>query len=655
METLPFTDEHYELVEIDLYLSKIVHVWHGKKFLEKLKYLNLSNSHNLKQTPDLSGAPNLETLDLSCCSELNDIHQSLIHHKNLLELNLINCTGITELPTTVGNLVGLSELDLQGCKRLTCLPDTISGLKSLTALDVSDCPNLLLQSLDSLSTLTSLLLSWNKCVEVPISIHEFPMLRHLDLNDCRNLESFHQVLKKLEHLNLSNCHKLKQTPELCGALNLKTLDLSECKALNYIHPFLAHHKSLVELNLYGCSRLRRLPEFGEGMKQLSVLILTDTGIEELPTTPGKFAGVSKLDLSGCDKLTSLPLSLGCFVGLKELVLSRFMELSCVPYSTHGLESLTVEDYSDSPNIVGLLCSLSCFTSLSTLKLHVCFGTLSYNLGHLASLTDLDLSDNDFRQLPISILELPRLTRLQLYHCRFLEVLPEIPSSLRVLQADRCCSLVASKVYDAISKACCVFAESASQDREDFLQMLMPELYQEMPAWFEDQEEDNGVSLSSPSTEIIALALCFLLDGDKYSEEQPSVICNGKEFINTRLLKVSMSSYYKTLLILCLNGYSFSNLLCQDNRFQLQFPSDCCEIRVKRSGARWVCKQDVQLLKKRKYETGKRKATLKLNMDMISHSSASRNKMPVVDSPVYEEEVERATTLLASLRFASHST
>ncbi|XP_057754936.1 disease resistance protein RUN1-like isoform X3 [Arachis stenosperma] len=468
-----------------------------------------------------------------------------------------------------------------------------------------------------------------------------------------------KVLKKLEHLNLSNCHKLKQTPELCGAPNLKTLDLSECKALNYIHPFLAHHKSLVELNLYGCSRLRRLPEFGEGMKQLSVLILTDTGIEELPeelpTTPGKFAGVSKLDLSGCDKLTSLPLSLGCFVGLKELVLSIFMELSCVPYSTHGLESLTVEDYSDSPNIVGLLCSLSCFTSLSTLKLHVCFGTLSYNLGHLASLTDLDLSDNDFCQLPISILELPRLTRLQLYHCRFLEVLPEIPSSLRVLQADRCCSLVASKVYDAISKACCVFAESASQDREDFLQMLMPELYQEMPAWFEDQEEHNGVSLSSPSTEIIALALCFLLDGDEYSEEQPSVICNGKEFINTRLLKVSMSSYYKTLLILCLNGYSFSNLLCQDNRFQLQFPSDCCEIRVKRSGARWVCKQDIQLLKKRKYERGKRKANLELNMDMISHSSASRNKMAVVDSPVYEQEVECATTLLASLRFASHST
>ncbi|XP_057754935.1 TMV resistance protein N-like isoform X2 [Arachis stenosperma] len=500
-------------------------------------------------------------------------------------------------------------------------------------------------------------LHWRRCPmkTLPFTDQSYELV-DIDLSYSKIVQLWDgkKVLKKLEHLNLSNCHKLKQTPELCGAPNLKTLDLSECKALNYIHPFLAHHKSLVELNLYGCSRLRRLPEFGEGMKQLSVLILTDTGIEELPeelpTTPGKFAGVSKLDLSGCDKLTSLPLSLGCFVGLKELVLSIFMELSCVPYSTHGLESLTVEDYSDSPNIVGLLCSLSCFTSLSTLKLHVCFGTLSYNLGHLASLTDLDLSDNDFCQLPISILELPRLTRLQLYHCRFLEVLPEIPSSLRVLQADRCCSLVASKVYDAISKACCVFAESASQDREDFLQMLMPELYQEMPAWFEDQEEHNGVSLSSPSTEIIALALCFLLDGDEYSEEQPSVICNGKEFINTRLLKVSMSSYYKTLLILCLNGYSFSNLLCQDNRFQLQFPSDCCEIRVKRSGARWVCKQDIQLLKKRKYERGKRKANLELNMDMISHSSASRNKMAVVDSPVYEQEVSQyITCMIANLR------
>ncbi|QHO39698.1 TMV resistance protein N [Arachis hypogaea] len=160
-----------------------------------------------------------------------------------------------------------------------------------------------------------------------------------------------KVLKKLQHLNLSSCHKLKQTPDLSGAPNLKTLHLEHCYELNYIQPSLAHHKSLVELDLgqcksletlgdklemssletldlNGCSSLRRLPEFGECMKQLSILILTDTGIEELPPTLGNLAGVSELDLTGCDKLTSLPFSLGCFFGLKELMISRFVELSC---------------------------------------------------------------------------------------------------------------------------------------------------------------------------------------------------------------------------------------------------------------------------------------------------------------------------------------
>ncbi|MED6146307.1 hypothetical protein PIB30_033305 [Stylosanthes scabra] len=98
-------------------------------------------------------------------------------------------------------------------------------------------------------------------------------------------------LNKLEHLDLSYCHYLKQTPDLSGAPNLKTLYLRRCRKLDYIHPSLAHHKSLVELNLCRCSSLetlgdklemssleklnlkyckslRRLPEFGECMKQL---------------------------------------------------------------------------------------------------------------------------------------------------------------------------------------------------------------------------------------------------------------------------------------------------------------------------------------------------------------------------------------------------
>ncbi|QHO39699.1 TIR NB-ARC LRR protein [Arachis hypogaea] len=281
------------------------------------------------------------------------------------------------------------------------------------------------------------------------------------------------------------------------------------------------------------------------------------------------------------------------------------------HSTHGLESLTAWDDSDNPNIVGLLGSLSRLTSLSSLKLEGCFETsreeptLYYDLGHLESLTDLDLSDNYFLKVPISIYKLPRLTRLNLDYCCYLKVLPELPSSLRELRARGCDSLVASNVNDVVSKACYGFAESSSQDREDVLQMLIHG--KEIPAWFEHQEQDNGVSVSfplnCPAPESIALSLCFLLQGKAFLSKQPSVICNGKEFINTSLLNVWSSSY--NLCIVCVNSYYFSNLLCQHNHFQMLFPSDY-NIRVQRSGARWVCKQNIQDFKKGKSEIGKRK-------------------------------------------------
>ncbi|XP_072071147.1 TMV resistance protein N isoform X2 [Arachis hypogaea] len=524
LKTLPLTDhQRYELVEIDLPWSKIVRLWDGKKVLEKLEHLDLSRCKQLKQTPDLIGAPYLKKLNLCECKELDYIHPSLAHHKRLVELELRECESLE----TLGDKLEMSSLEI---------------------------------------------------------------------------------------LNLSWCNSLRRLPDLSGAPNLKKLNLQGCEKLDYIHPSLAHHKRLVELDLSGCksletlgdklemsslekldlrwcSSLRRLPEFGECMKQLSILDLEGTGIEELLPTLGNLAGVSKLDLTGCHKFTGLPLSLGCFVGLKRLVLSRFVELSCLPHKTHGLESLRVRaDYDDSD-------------SSSREE-----STLSYDIAHLASLTHLDLSHSSFLRVPITIHQLTRLKCLNVSCCDELEVLPELPSSLRELDAQGCDSLDASNVDDVISKACCGFAESTSQDREDFLQMLIPR--KEIPAWFEHQEEDDGVSVSfpqnCPSIETIALALCFLIEKRCIDEENPSVICNG---------------YHHHLDI------------------------------GRRYGARWVTKQDVEGFKKTKSKTGKRKATLQRIMDIISHSSPSTsgNKMLVVAPPQYEQEEERAATPEAAIR------
>ncbi|RYR15443.1 hypothetical protein Ahy_B04g072190 [Arachis hypogaea] len=456
-------------------------------------------------------------------------------------------------------------------------------------------------------------LHWKCCPmeTLPFTDQHYELVEiHLPDSKIVQLWDGKKVLKKLELLNLSCCYKLKETPDLSGAPVLKILNLEHCRELNYVHPSLALHKSLVELNLTGCysietladklemcsletlgldccTRLRRLPEFGECMKQLSILILTYTDIEEVPTTLGNLAGVSELDLTGCDKLTSLPLT-GCF--LKKLELHGFVELSCLP---HEAPSTSKES------------------------------TLYCDLGHLAQLTNLDLSDNCFIRVPISIHQLPRLTCLKLSFCDELEVLPELPSSLRELHAQGCDSLDASNVDDVISKACCGFAESASQDREDVLQMLITG--EEIPGWFEHQEEDEGVSVSfplnCPSTEMVALALCFLFErtkGYRTFTFYPSVICNGKEFINASLYVVDSSDSLLIMITILISEYrDVEHVGCASKTFKI-------------SG-------------KQNPKQGKEKETLEWNMDMRSHSSTSRNKMLVVGPPLCDEEEKHGAT------------
>ncbi|MED6219288.1 hypothetical protein PIB30_034406 [Stylosanthes scabra] len=458
-------------------------------------------------------------------------------------------------------------------------------------------------------------LRWSNCPmeTLPLRDQRYELVE-IDLSESEIVQLWEgkKFLYKLEHLDLFCCNKLKEVPDLSGAPNLKTLTIRYCVELNYIHPSLTHHKSLVELNLrecncletlgdklemsslkqldlQGCDSLSRVPEFGECMKQLSILNLPLGDIEELPSTFGNLVGLTELYLDVWGYIDH-PISLGCFLCLKSLTITAFHQIQI-------------------QNIDRLLTSVSLLTSLTSLTLINCFPksqeSIPYcDLAHLAFLTDLYLSYNHFKMVPISIHQLPRLTQLQLNNCSELEVLPDLPSSLRLLQAIGCYSLDASNVNDVISKACCVFAESTSQDGEDVFEMVIPG--KEIPAWFEHQEQGNGVSVpfphNCPSTQTMALSLCFVFDGQSYGMKPSMICCNGKEFINQSLLKVLPDMYSGNMYIVFLNGCYFSNLLGQHNCFHILFPDDTyykIDIPITRSAARWVCNQDIQDFKKRK--------------------------------------------------------
>ena len=112
-----------------------------------------------------------------------------------------------------------------------------------------------------------------------------PNLQRLDLEGCTNLIEVHPsvgVLKRLILLNFKDCISLRHLPR-----EFET-------------------ESLEILNLSGCSKIKKIPEFVKNMQQLRELYLNGTAIEKFPSSIKHVTGLSLLDLSHCQKLEQLP-------------------------------------------------------------------------------------------------------------------------------------------------------------------------------------------------------------------------------------------------------------------------------------------------------------------------------------------------------------
>ncbi|KAF8034830.1 LOW QUALITY PROTEIN: hypothetical protein BT93_C0988 [Corymbia citriodora subsp. variegata] len=198
---------------------------------EKLVRLHLKNSHikqlgnfqfydckSLASVPDLSSAPNLESLDILSCTSLAEVHQSVGDLDKLKLLSVCDCSNLRILPSTLKTR-SLQQLHLCGCSKLEKHPGILERTEHLKHFEINGMAiKELPASIENLVSVEPIGLEYCKnLTRLPLSIHKLKNLRTLYLWNCLNLAMFPK--------NLENSIDPKGD---LGFPSLTWLDLHDC-------------------------------------------------------------------------------------------------------------------------------------------------------------------------------------------------------------------------------------------------------------------------------------------------------------------------------------------------------------------------------------------------------------------------------------------
>ncbi|ANM67119.1 Disease resistance protein (TIR-NBS-LRR class) family [Arabidopsis thaliana] len=297
LKRLPSNFKAEYLVELRMENSALEKLWNGTQPLGSLKKMNLRNSNNLKEIPDLSLATNLEELDLCNCEVLESF-PSPLNSESLKFLNLLLCPRLRNFPEIImQSFIFTDEIEIEVAD---CLWN-----KNLPGLDYLDCLRRCNPSKFRPEHLKNLTVRGNNMLEkLWEGVQSLGKLKRVDLSECENMIEIPDLSKatNLEILDLSNCKSLVMLPSTIGNLQkLYTLNMEECTGLKVL-PMDINLSSLHTVHLKGCSSLRFIPQIS---KSIAVLNLDDTAIEEVPCFEN-FSRLMELSMRGCKSLRRFP-------------------------------------------------------------------------------------------------------------------------------------------------------------------------------------------------------------------------------------------------------------------------------------------------------------------------------------------------------------
>ncbi|KAK4570852.1 hypothetical protein RGQ29_029635 [Quercus rubra] len=285
-KSLPSDFQPVELVELHLLHSKIVRLWKGAKYLNKLKFIKLEGSLNLIATPDFTGVPNLEKLVFKGCINLRGVHPSIMVLKRLTLLDLEDCKSLRSLPSKF-EMVSLETLILSGCSKIERIPEFMGNMERLSKLHLDGTAITKLPS--SIEHLTNLKeLSFRGCKGPPSKLWNnlFPLnlLPRRSQNPVSLLLPPLLVLgmRSLTKLDLRNCD-LQSIPTDIGNLSSVThLHLNE-NHFSCLPESIMQLSDLSEIHLRNCTRLRSLPQLPSTIDWIEA-----NGCTSLETFPNGF-------------------------------------------------------------------------------------------------------------------------------------------------------------------------------------------------------------------------------------------------------------------------------------------------------------------------------------------------------------------------------
>ncbi|KAG0607740.1 hypothetical protein M758_8G051100 [Ceratodon purpureus] len=425
--------------------------WRHMPMIQRPLVLNLTNLISL----DFSQSTNAASLWAESNSALEGC-------PNLLNLDMTNCTSIITLPDSIGQLSRLQVLDLDGCRNLQKLPSTIGQLTQLEKLRLQGC-----ESLESL----------------PDSIIALPRLQHLIMYTCTSMSKVPETMGLMTGLTrfstdlatewqavaVGQQHGLKKlfvykcsdeaitwldrNSSLAHLHHLSTFEFRDCPAMSKLPHTIGLLTNLDYLTLWRCENLRELPNCIGQLKLLTQLGLRRLSLETLPDCLGALTSLEGLSIAHCRSLTKLPESIGHLSRLDVLRIEGCGELQALPESLRqlsGLELLRILD-------CGSLEGLGVLRVLPGLRIWGCTSVTNLS-GSCLIVVDRNYRDpswykyDDGNQYLFVRRDLTEMRVVEADDCGFLRLVQDAESGRSILQRVHkvdCCQLIMLKDREAI--------------------------------------------------------------------------------------------------------------------------------------------------------------------------------------------------------------